>query len=82
MQYGEEVSDISQTIHVMEGATTEAIITGLEAATTYCIKVAAMNSAGTGVYSNGVNVVTKGIVFETTCLLLHYRLSNLGHVFF
>ena len=46
------------------GAITEAIITDLDRTTFYSIEVAAMNSAGTGVYSAIINAITKGLIFR------------------
>ena len=58
MLYGVQGSGSTQTESVSGGATTEATISGLAASTNYSIEVAAVNSAGTGVYSNVVIVET------------------------
>ena len=47
-------------MNVSGEATTETTISGLNAATNYSIEVAAVNSAGTGVYSNPVSKITSG----------------------
>ena len=57
VQYGVQGSGSTQTESV---STTEATISGLAAATNYSIEVAAVNSAGTGVYSAPLNVLTSG----------------------
>ena len=44
------------------GATYEAMISGITANSTYAIKVTAMNSASTGVYSSTTAVGTSGEV--------------------
>jgi len=51
VQYGVQGIGSTQTESVSGGATIEATISGLEPATNYSIEVAAVNSAGTGVYS-------------------------------
>ena len=49
-----------QNMRVKSSAvTTEVTITGLHSATTYSIEVAAVNSAGTGVYSAAIVATTK-----------------------
>jgi len=50
----------TQVINVSGGATTEATISGLTRSTTYSIAVAAVNSAGTGVYSSNITAGTDG----------------------
>ena len=69
-----EGSEITQAIHIVGGATTEATITGLETATAYFVKVAAVNSAGIGVYSEEIMVIREGIV---KCLLSCYNFSHI-----
>ena len=51
-----------QTIIVTGAITTEVIITDLDPTTMYAIKVAAVTSAGTGVYSAIIYANTKGII--------------------
>ena len=48
---------------VSGGSITEATISGLTPSTTYSIEVAAVNGAGTGVYSNAVARLTEGISY-------------------
>ena len=62
VQYAVVENSTTQTVDV-SGDTNETTITGLEPATSYSIQVAAVNSAGKGVYSNATVVTTKGIVF-------------------
>ena len=52
MWYGVVGSGITQTMSVSGGSATEATITNLTLSTNYSIQVAAVNSAGTGVYSD------------------------------
>ena len=61
VQYAVQKSDTTQTVNV-SGDTNETTITGLEPATSYVIKVAAVNSAGTGKYSGAIFVLTEGIL--------------------
>ena len=58
VQYGVQESGSTQTMSVSGGATTEGTISDLNAATTYSIEVAAVNSVGTGVYSNLTTTTT------------------------
>ena len=60
VRYGVQGSGSTHTESVSGGATTEATISGLESATNYSIEVAAMNSAGTGVYSVPLTVLNSG----------------------
>ena len=60
VQYGVEGSGSTQTMNVPGGNTTETTISGLNSATTYSIEVAAVNSAGTGDYSNTISAITSG----------------------
>ena len=53
-----------QTMSVSGGGATQTIISGLTASTEYSIQVAAVNSAGTGVYSDAIMQLTQGIVSE------------------
>ena len=64
VQYGLQGNESTQTmnVHVSGGNTTEATISGLNSATAYSIEVAALNSAGTGDYSNLISAVTSGTV--------------------
>ena len=54
---------------VSGGSVTEATISSLMSSTTYSIQVAAVNSAGTGVYSELLNVQTES---EFTSVLYFY----------
>ena len=51
-----------QTMSVSGGGATMTTISGLSAATVYTIEVAAVNSAGTGVYSDAIMQLTQGII--------------------
>ena len=58
MRYGVQGSGSTQTESVSGGATTEATISGLTPSTSYVVAIAAVNSAGTGVYSEPLTVET------------------------
>ena len=58
VQYAVQGSWIAQIVYVPGGATTETTISVLKANTTYCIEVAAVNVAGSGVYSDSTPVRT------------------------
>ena len=58
VQYGVQGNGSTQTMSVSGGAATEACIANLTPSTTYSIEVAAVNSAGTGVYSVPLVVMT------------------------
>ena len=47
-----------QSVNISGGAATEAIISGLRVNTTYTIEVAAVNSAGIGIYSLSMRAIT------------------------
>ena len=64
VQYGVQGSRITQRINVEGGVTTEAIITYLYPTTNYSIEVAAVNSAGTGVYSATIYANTKDVTLK------------------
>ena len=72
VRYGVHRSGNTQIMNVAGGTTTEVIITDLDPTTTYSIEVAAVNSAGTGVYSVVIIATTKGIIIisYTSYLLL------------
>ena len=61
VQYGVVGSGSTQTMSVSGGSVTEATISGLRPARTYSIQVAAVNSAGIGLYSAPINQLTLGI---------------------
>ena len=72
VQYGEVGSGSTQTMPVSGGSATEATISGLMPSTTYFIQVAAVNSAGTGPYSDPpVSTDTDGMVHCTIIVSLH-----------
>ena len=52
VQYGVMGSGNTETMTVSGASTTQTTISGLNPSTTYSIQVAAVNSAGTGVYSD------------------------------
>ena len=60
VRYGVQGDGSTQTVSVSGGDTTETTISGLDSSTNYTIEVAAVNSAGTGVYSNAVYQLTQG----------------------
>ena len=58
VRYGVQGSGSTQTESVSGGATTEATISGLTPTTSYVVAIAAVNSAGTGMYSEQLTVET------------------------
>ena len=64
VQYGVQGSGNMQLQSVSIRDITEVTILKVRPSTTYIIEVAAVNSAGTGVYSDGLSVVTSGELFE------------------
>ena len=58
--YGVQGSGSTQTMNVSGGSVTEATISSLMPSTTYSIQVAAVNSAGIGVYSTSHIIQTAG----------------------
>ena len=69
MQYGVQGSGNSQTLIVSEGVT----ISGLQYLTNYTVRVAAVNRAGTGVYSDTIIALTLG---KACCELVEVRHKN------
>ena len=61
VQYGEVGSGSTQTMPVSGGSSTEATIFGLMPSTIYSIQMAAVNDAGTGLYSSSVTGDTGGM---------------------
>ena len=59
VRYGVQGSGSTQTMNVSGGSVTEATISGLTLSTTYSIEVAAVNSAGTGAYSDVIMNTTQ-----------------------
>ena len=53
-----------QTQSVSVRDITEVTILKVRPSTTYIIEVAAVNSVGTGVYSDGLSILTSGELFE------------------
>ena len=70
VRYGVQGSGSTQTESVSGDTTTEATISGLASGTNYDIQVAAVNSAGTGVYSDPLTVLTSGELF-TQCMVFN-----------
>ena len=64
VRYGVQGSGSTQTLNVSGSATTEATISELESAAYYSIEVAAVNSAGTGVYSAPLTALNSGELFR------------------
>ena len=60
VQYGVQGSGIKLTVNVSGGGSTQTIISGLTPSTNYSIEVAAVNSVGTGAYSNVIFQLTRG----------------------
>ena len=60
VRYVAQWSGHVQTKSVSGGGATQTIISGLIPSTNYSIEVAAVNSAGTGVYTDAVFVLTPG----------------------
>ena len=52
VRYGVQGNGSTQTVSVSGGGAAMTTISGLESSTTYSIQVAAVNNAGTGVYSS------------------------------
>ena len=65
VRYGVQGSGSTQTVSISGGGATQTVISGLTASTTYTIEVAAVNSAGTGVYSSLKNQLTLGNSIHT-----------------
>ena len=61
VRYGIERSGSIQVANVFGGSRTEITISGLNCGANYSIEVAAVNSAGTGVYSKALSFITEGI---------------------
>ena len=58
VRYGIQGNGSIQTVNVIGEDSTDMSISGLKSSTTYSIEVAAVNSAGIGMYSNPLNVTT------------------------
>ena len=61
VRYGVQGNWSTQTVTVSGGGSTQTIVSGLTPSTNYSIQVAAVNSAGTGLYSDAVFLLTRGI---------------------
>ena len=71
VRYGVQGSGSTQTTSV---SVNEATISGLTPSTTYSIEVAAVNGAGTGVYSSAVALLTEGILRICKHFIFHLTL--------
>ena len=60
VRYGVQGNGSIETASVSGGGTTQTIITGLAESTGYSIEMAAVNSAGTGIYSDPIYETTLG----------------------
>ena len=60
MQYGMVGSGSTQTMSVSGASVTETTISSLMSSTNYSIQVAAVNSAGVGLYSDTITSVIAG----------------------
>ena len=60
VRYRVQVNGSTQSVSVSGGGSTQTIIFGLIPSTNYSIEVAAVNSVGTGVYSNVIFQLTRG----------------------
>ena len=60
MRYGVQGSGSTQTVSVSGGGATRRLISGLESSAIYSVEVAAVNSAGIGVYSDPYFILTDG----------------------
>ena len=60
VQYGVVWNGGTQTVNISGGTTTELNVSGLNPASNYSIEVAAVNRAGTGMYSTPLFVLTEG----------------------
>ena len=60
VQYEVMGSGNTQTMNVTGAGVTEATLSNLTPSTTYSVQVAAVNSAGTGVFSNSQSAMTLG----------------------
>ena len=63
VRYGVQGSGSIQTVSVSGSGATTRLISGLESSTIYSVEVAAVNSAGTGVYSDPYIILTDSKYF-------------------
>ena len=61
VRYGVQGNGSTQTVSISGGSSSQTIVSGLTPSTNYSIQVAAVNSAGTGLYSDAVFLLTRGI---------------------
>ena len=81
IQYEVEGSGDTPLTMAVDGAdTTEATIGDLMSSTDYSIQVAAVNSEGTGVYSDPINATTKGVHYIKVINSVNIVLCNRGAV--
>ena len=79
VKYNETGSSIDRSHRVTGGDSTEAALTGLTLSTTYTVQVAAVNSVGTGVYSDPLTLETNGKHRTITFVsILHLSCSTLS----
>ena len=71
VQYGRESAEGERTVERVLVTEASINITGLIPSTVYTIQMAAVNSAGTGVYSDVINVPTEGRLTTTSHSSLH-----------
>ena len=71
VRYGVMGSGSTQTVTVSGASQTETIISDLMPSTTYDVQVAAVNGAGTGVYSNPTSQLTQGLC--VICIQPHHH---------
>ena len=62
VQYGVQGNGSYQTMNVSRGTTTETTISVMGSDTTYSVKVAALSSTGTGMYSSPTAISTSGML--------------------
>ena len=70
MQYEVVGNGSTQTISVSGGSVTEATISSLTSSMVYSVRVAAMNSAGTGDFSNIIIGLTQGIKLDLEIMFM------------
>ena len=63
VRYGIQGNESTETASVSGGGATTRLISGLESSTIYSVEVAAVNSAGTGVYSDPYIILTDSKYF-------------------
>ena len=81
VRYGVVGSGSTQTVNVSEGSVTEATISNVMSSTTYSIQVAAVNSAGIGVYSDLLPVYTGSECPDDSYVLYTYSNIHESHAY-